>query len=172
VVAVVTSARLGSNVNYWLEASAWLALAIGMHAPTATSGVDRRSLVTAVLAGALAVDAVGALRHERARWSERPYLDELVAALARLGTDGDCAIATYPELAASAGRTPYFNDVIQYMGRAPKQYAVLRGALAERTCAALVLPFPEALRGYARVPLHAPASTVLPAHLFRRASSG
>jgi hypothetical protein len=124
-----------------------------------------------VLAATIAVDAAIALRVERARWSELPYLEELVATLATVGDAGECIVAIYPELAASAGRPAYFNDGIQYDGRAPLQHAALRRALTERRCAGLILPFPETLKGYTRVELRTPPGTILPAYLFRRTAA-
>lgn len=167
VLALVTSARAGSNVNYWLEASATLALATAVLAERllATPRAWHNALFALALAAMLgASPLVGA---ERARWHTRPYLDAIVRRLRDASPPAAPILSIYPELAAYAGREPWFGDSIQYDGRSPAHRELLIATMHSGAFAAIVLPFDHAPEGYHRTPALEPP-TDAPVFLFTR----
>jgi hypothetical protein len=155
-VAAITSGRSGANVNYWLEASAAMAMAT----PTLFIGVLPRSghsgrYLMAVVALSLAslVTEVRVIRGEWYRWSARSYMDEVVLAIARMTTEGRPVFSVYPELPTAARRPHYFNDFVQYDGRSPRHGELLRNVLESGALAVIVTHTRESPKGYRVVPM-------------------
>jgi hypothetical protein len=117
MVAAVTSARSGANVNYWLEASAAMAMAT----PTVLmgairgSGESRRRFLVAIIALGIAslITEVRIIRGEWFRWGARAYFDEVVLTIERITVEGEPTFSVYPDLPAAARRPKYFNDIVQ-----------------------------------------------------------
>jgi hypothetical protein len=156
-VALITSARSGANVNYWLEASAAMAIVT----PTLWVGVRARSrrwrawYVIAVIALGLAtlVLEVRVLRGEWFHWRARAYFDEVVSTIERITPEGSPVFSVYPELATAAGRPYYFNDFVQYDGRSPQHQRLLEEVLESGDLAAIVTHQRASPGGYRFVPL-------------------
>jgi hypothetical protein len=165
-VAALTSARLGSNVNYFLEPSALAAV-------LAALGAERLARRTSPLVPLIAIAIAGLVgmlplaREEVVRWHERAAFASIVQALAAAGPSTEPVLTGYPDLAAYAGRTYWFNDGVQYDGRSPAHREYLLAALRDRAFPAMVLPYDQPPRGYEPAPGTPPARHP-PAFLFVR----
>jgi 4-amino-4-deoxy-L-arabinose transferase-like glycosyltransferase len=165
-VAALTSARLGSNVNYFLEPSALAAVLAALGAERlARHSSALVPLIALALAGLVGLLPLG--REEIVRWRERAAFARIVNALAAAGPSSEPVLTGYPDLAAYAGRTYWFNDGVQYDGRSPAHREYLLQTLRDRVFPAMVLPYDQPPRGYVPTPATPPARHP-PAFLFVR----
>ena len=151
-LALVTSARAGSNVNYWLEASAATTLAAVVYGAWMRRSARWPSALGIALAFAALVGARGLVDAERARWRARPYLDAVVTRVRDVPPSSAPILSLYPELAVYAGREAWFGDPFQYDGRSPPHRALMIATMHSGVFAAIVLPFDRAPQGYERMP--------------------
>jgi len=154
-IAAATSARPGSNVNYWLETCAAIAVTVplllvrsSMDRPVRRLVVSGAAVLLALGAGTMAI-RLG--RGEATRWEGKPYLDSLVDVTERLTRPGAPSFGSYPEIISAANRPYYFNDFVQYDGRSPRLRRAFESAVATRQLAAMVTGSELSPPGYVRV---------------------
>lgn len=160
-LALVTSSIPGSNINYYLEASA----AIALFFPFVWLKLvdqDRRNrsswpnaFLLLLIGGALFTGA-RVCRGEYFRWQSVGYFKEVVSQIQNRVELNEPCFSVYPELVASAGRPYYFNSDVPYDGRSPELANVLRRAILSQRLAAIVSHSPESPGGYRRVKLSQP----------------
>jgi hypothetical protein len=124
-VAAAASGKAGSNINYWLEVALVLSMltplvwAPSLSATTATDSSPSStttvfdSLVAVTLAASLVTGAREA-HGQLLQWRALPYTNEIVSNLGAITSAGDPVIADYPDIAVSARRRYYFNDIATY----------------------------------------------------------
>lgn len=159
LLALVTSSRLGSSINYWLEVSAVVALLVPLFwtdALTTAAWRPRRTALLALVTLALAFTGLRVCRGELLRWKSLPYFREIVAQIESRTGPQQPIYSVYPELAAFAGRPYYFNDYIQYDGRARRQQQIFDAVLQTKKVAALIVREDAPRAGYKRVELAQP----------------
>lgn len=155
-IAAITSSRLGSNVNYWLEFFTAIALFIG----TAFHGrindiliIKHKFAVIALLAMILAVTFTGTrfLRGEYYRWKSAPYFYEIVNTLKSQTPNQEPVYSVNPEMVTLADRTYYINDFCQYDGRSASHAALQKNLLESGVFSAIINSDSVAPNGYYRV---------------------
>lgn len=158
VLAAVTSARAGANMNYWIEPLAIGALLSGLGSeliPPARRGA--LAAVATVLVACAMLEA--GLRQGHGAillWRSKPYYDAVVSDLRRIPASSGPMFSSYPELVDDAGRTDWVNDWVQYDGRAPRLEQALSHLLHSRKLSAIVWPASPAPPGYVQVGMTVP----------------
>lgn len=157
VLAAVTSARAGANVNYFIEPVAIGSLTLGVGSQLVAPTHRRRiGLLVTVLVACAAAEAAARQGHGQLdQWRSKPYFNAVVAELQRIPRSSGPMLSSYPELVADAGRTEWVNDFVQYDGRSPQLRAALVRIFRERRLSAIVWAEPPP-PGYVQVHLDVP----------------
>ncbi len=123
-VAFITSARLGSYINYYLEATMAGSIAVAIawnHLEKTIKGRRLHLSLALLLAFSGAIGIARSARAEYFRWKSLPYYREIVATLKEVVPADRICISVHPELVAAAGHKYHFGDFIQYTdGRSPE----------------------------------------------------
>jgi hypothetical protein len=133
LLAFVTSARSGANVNYYVEAAAVAAIAValswdGCAAKSTRSAIHVLGVGLLTLAGGFQLARMG--RGEYFRWQSLPYYREIVSTLEQYAPQGSTCFSVYPDLIAAASREYHFGDYVQYVdNRAPELGEFFRRAI-------------------------------------------
>ena len=141
--SLISSARHGSAVNYYLET----ALIASLVAALAWDWLDRSGylkqwaypalMVLIALTGAFQIVRVA--RGEHNRWKSLPYFKEMVTTLDRSAPPGSLCFSIFPELVTQTGREYHFDDWMQYEdGWSPELRQILQDALKSRKYAAII----------------------------------
>ncbi len=138
--AFVTSARRGSYINYYLEAS--MAGAVAVAIACRRLAADYRWLYPAISILLLVSGGFEFARMARAesyRWRSLPYYREIVETLAREVREDDLCVSVHPELLLAAGRKFHFGDWIQYQdGRSAELQRIYDEAMSSKRYAAII----------------------------------
>ena len=118
VAASISSGRVGSNVNYFLENSFVIAIVCGLIYQTLTEAELRKTATALILLMSLAgmTQLVRAARGEYFRRESLPYYSEISETAARHIRPGDDCVSVYAELVSRHGCRLYFDDYGEYIG--------------------------------------------------------
>ncbi len=159
-LAFVTSARSGSNVNYYLEALMVSSIVFAViwakfnkrNLPKVSYG-----LLIFLFALASIAQLIRVGRGEYFRWQSLPYYREIVATLEKNISPGTVCISAYPELVIFAGREYHFGDWIQYVdGRSKELEGIFQQAVESKTYPAIIwqdINLPRNYPGYHLLPM-------------------
>jgi hypothetical protein len=159
LLSVVTSSRVGANLNYYLEFSAGLAMIVPLYLSSVANTVTpSRSYLYILIFILLSVSLqdVRIFRGEYYRWQALPYYREIVSVIEQKTDKQQPVFSYYPELAVAADRSYYFNDFVQYDGRAPKQHEIFQQVLKSGELGAIVTGYKDTPEGYYKYPLSTP----------------
>ncbi len=150
LVAFVTVSRAGADLNYWLEASAYLSIVAAASWPRLADEAKRvwrlrYGFCLATLTLCATLPTLRMWQGEQFRWASLPYLRRIVAAIEQNSAPRDPCFGLFVDLIYAAHRTPFFNDPVQYDTRSPL-HALLERALQQRRFAAIVSR--SHIRGY------------------------
>jgi hypothetical protein len=153
LVAFVTTARAGADVNYWLEATAYLSVVAATSWPQSTGGTRdiwrvRYAFCLLIIALSATVPTIPLWQREQLRWASLPYLKRVVGAIRQHSTPHEPSFGLYIDLIYAAGRTPFFNDPVQYDKRSSLNQLLQREMRQHRFAAILSLSKPQ---GYHRL---------------------
>jgi len=153
VVALVTTARAGADLNYWLEATAYLSVVAAASWPQLAQETQkiwrvRYAFCLLIIALSATVPAIPMWQHEQARWGSLPYLRRVVAAIKEHSAPQEPGFGFYVDLIYAAGRTPFFNDPVQYDTRSSLNQLLQRELRQRRFAAVLSL---SRTKGYHRL---------------------
>jgi hypothetical protein len=170
----MTSARLGANINYYLESSVVASIVFALALSRITEkGKWRRTGATIVLllAASSAWQLMRFARGEYFRWRSLPYFMEMSETVERsTPIDGVC-ISVYPDLVTRVGRTFHFDDFGEYSdGFSPILQQAFREGISSRRYAAILWHDNQAeFRGYRLTQMIRPVPTkVYPVYLYLR----
>jgi len=170
----ITSARRGSNVNYFLEASLIGSIAIALAWDSFTRRVPQKviyGLLISLITLTSVVQLTRVVRGEYFRWQSLPYYKEIVATLKNSTDPGSVCISAYPELATFADREYHFGDWIQYNdGRSKDLGEVFWRAVASKKYHVVIWPdmtFSDSFPNYRLFLMkHPPPQKFYPVYLF------
>ena len=116
--ALLSAARVGANVNYFLEASFVVAIVGGLiYEAFQESGMRKTAVGIVILFAAAAVIQLTRVgRGEYFRWQARSYYQEISDTAAKYIRPGSACVSVYPELTASTGCEIHFDDYGEYIG--------------------------------------------------------
>ena len=116
--AIVSAARVGANVNYFLEAAFVGAIVTGVIYERFRRSDSRLTAVAVMLlmAAAAVVQLVRVGRGEYFRWQARSYYQEIADTAAKYISPGSTCVTVYPELVANTGCEIHFDDYGEYVG--------------------------------------------------------
>jgi len=158
-LAFVTSARSGSYINYYLEASIVLAVVVAMGWNWMAGIRHRREIFLGIVT--LFVLAAGLefwrmARAESYRWKSLGYYREVVETLKREVPPESLVVSVHPELAIASGHQYHFGDFLQYIdGRSPELRKVIADGFGSKRYGAVIWLTPEEpmLARYRLVPM-------------------
>ena len=141
--SLISSARHGSAVNYYLETALIASLVVAV----AWDWLDKAGhlkqwaypalIVLIAITGGLQI--VRVFRGEHNRWKALPYFREMVATLDRSAPPGSLCFSIFPELVTETGREYHFDDWMQYEdGWSPELQQTLSDALKSKRYAAII----------------------------------
>lgn len=163
VIACVTAARAGADLNYFIEPAVAGCLLISVGGSLIAQRLPARAwLAVAALVALSAVDTGGRAVHGGTLLGQtKPYLTALVAYLHRVPASAGPMFSEHPDLIYDARRTSWVNDFAQYDGRSPRLRTAFDKLLASKKLSVIVWPGREiwtipAPRGYVRVTLAVP----------------
>ncbi|MBX3164161.1 MAG: glycosyltransferase family 39 protein [Bacteroidetes bacterium] len=158
LLAMVTASRYGSNLNYYLEVSAALSIVIPVYWHRFSQNIKQKYLITILILIGLSFSfrGVQVLRGEYFRWQSLPYFKEIVSVINTKTSSEEISYSDYPELVVSAQRNYFFNDFVQYDGRAKLQHKIYDSVMHSGKPAAIINCSREAPQGYFRYPLSQP----------------
>jgi len=153
LVALVTTARAGADLNYWLEATAYLSVVAASSWPRLAQETQaiwrvRYAFCLLIIALSATVPTLPLWQHEQARWGSLPYLRRVVAAIKKHSAPQEPGFGFYVDLIYAAGRTPFFNDPVQYDTRSSLNQLLQRELRQRRFAAVLSL---SRTKGYHRL---------------------
>lgn len=133
LMSVATSSVPGSNVNYYLETAALLAILVApaarlLAASMRADGPRFAALTAGLFALASLPTTVRIARGEYYRWGALGYLQEIVQVMAHDVAPGAPAFSVWPEMVAAAGHDDYINNWVAY-ALWPKEHRDREGAL-------------------------------------------
>jgi hypothetical protein len=138
----ITSARSGSNINYYLESSIVASIVFALALKRITEKCKWRRAAAAIvilLAAASAWQLLRLARGEYFRWRGLPYFMQIVETLQRSTSADSVCISVYSELVTQAGRTFHFDDFMEYNdGFSPELQQVFREGISARRYAAIL----------------------------------
>lgn len=146
-LAFVTSARSGSYINYYLEASIVLAVVVAIGWNWVAGIRHRREIFLGIVT--LFVLAAGLefwrmARAESYRWKSLGYYREVVETLKREVPPESLVVSVHPELAIASGHQYHFGDFLQYIdGRSPELRKVIADGFGSKRYGAVIWLTPE-----------------------------
>lgn len=176
ILAFITAARSGANINYYLEPS--IVISIIASIAWAQLSLNKRlcrlflpSLLLLVLAGLFQLVRVA--RGEYYRWQALPYYKEVVSTLNRLTQPQSVGISVYPDLIVAAGRKYHFGDWTQYIdGRSPELQNLFQKAIESNDYPVMIWFGKDEYNffpGYSLVPISQPLpERFYPVYLYAR----
>lgn len=175
MLAFVTAARGGSNINYYLE-TAWIGSIVVAVAWRRGLGALKERwwkpefavIVLLVLGG---FNLMRNARGEFYRWQSLNYYREVISTIDRYVPRNRANFSVYPELIAFGGRAYLFNDVAQYVdGRSPELVRLFSESLRSGGYGAIILSerLPEdSLPGFRFMPMkHSVPTKFYPVFLY------
>ena len=152
-VAFATSARAGSDLNYWIEPTAYLSVAAAIAWPHLADETQRLwrvryAFCLVVVALSATLSTLPLWQEEQLRWAALPYLRRVVSAIERNSQPDEPCFGLYVDLIHAAKRTPFFNDAVQYDKRS--HYYELPRRMMQKREFAVVLSTAAPL-GYRRI---------------------
>ena len=116
--AVLSAARVGANVNYFLEASFVVAVVGGLiYEGFRATGMRRAAVgIIMLIAAAAVIQLARVARGEYFRWQSRSYYQEISETAAKVIPPGSACVSVYPELVARSGCEIHFDDYGEYIG--------------------------------------------------------
>lgn len=159
LLAMVTASRYGSSLNYYLEVVTVISIAIPLYGDKINREIKTKkiySLILFLIGLSMTFQYFRTCRGEYFRWKSKKYYDEIVSVIKEKTNKDEPSFSTYPELVALAGRTYFFNDFVQYDGRAPLQRDVYDSVMSSGKLAAIVKSTETVPQGYYRYKLSSP----------------
>jgi hypothetical protein len=139
-LALLTSARAGANINYYIEPLTAGALTVGVGWTLLPAGSGRLiggCAALLIVAGALEA-GVRQGHGQIYLWRGKPYLNAVVARLRQIPRSAGPMFSIYPELVVDSGHIAWINDFVQYDGRSAEQRRTYSRLLASGRLAAIV----------------------------------
>jgi len=138
----VSSARLGANINYYLEASIIASIVFAV-ALTRITESSKWGSVGATIVLLLAVSSAWQImrfgRGEYFRWRSLPYFMEIAETVERSTPRDSICISVYPDLVTRVGRTFHFDDFGEYSdGLSPVLQQAFNDAISSRRYGAIL----------------------------------
>lgn len=116
--AALSAGRIGASINYYLETSFVIALAVGLiyddFRKQSRLKLAAAMIVLFFLGGVFQLVRFG--RGEYFRWQAASYYREISETAARLAPAGNVCMSVYVELVTRGGCAFYFDDYGEYMG--------------------------------------------------------
>ena len=166
LLAMITASRQGANINYYLEVAAAMSIVIPLYG--AKMNQESRTkriypIILLIVGFSFSIRGMQVCSGEYYRWKSKGYYDEIVSVIKDKTKKEEPSYSQYPELITSAGRKYFFNDFVQYLGRAPQQHIIYNKVLESGKLAAIVTINDTPPIGYYRYKL----STPLPDRYFK-----
>ncbi len=159
LLASVTASRIGSNINYYLELTAVVAMITPIYILRIDKSLVSRNIYLTILIFiflCLSFTGLRICRGEYFRWQSLAYFNEIVAAIEQNTPKNQPAYSDYPELIVAANRPYYFNDFVQYDGRSPKHQIIFNKVLSSGKLSAIITASEDTPLGYYRYQLSNP----------------
>src|ERR1035437_5126117 len=156
ILSAVTASRIGSNINYYLELTAIITLIIPLYIARIENSLASKNIYLLILIFillSLSFTGLRICRGEYFRWQALPYFNEIVTTIEQKTPENQPAYSDYPELIVAANRLYFFNDFVQYDGRAPKQHLLFNEVLSSGKLSAIVTASEDTPLGYYRYKL-------------------